>query len=151
MIRRLALVCAMSLRQAMPVRGQVVNGAFARELRGCWAITVGTFTGSPVDSGMTTLPNTVRLDTLSGPADFAGYIYGWRVEAVPLTPTTIHGVGSFVKAGTDSVVLSFSTGFTGLDILVAKGAKEMKGEATLWTDYGTSQRAPIALHRIRCP
>jgi hypothetical protein len=151
MIRRMIVVCAMSLSQAVPLQGQVANVAFARALRGCWAITVGTFTGSPIDSGMTTLPDTIRLDTLPGPVDFAGYRYGWRVEAVPITPTTIHGVGSFVKAGTDSVALSFTSGFTGLAILVANGATEMKGGATLWTDYGGSQRAPIALRRIQCP
>lgn len=135
---------------AAPVEGQAADSSRVRGLQGCWAITIGEFTGTAVDSGMTNLPAVVRLDTVPG-SDVFGRPEGWRVQSLPLATPHLWGVGVFKPVGADSVVVSWTSGFVGIRLGLVPRDEGLFGEALAWTDYGGQQQAPVALHRTACP
>lgn len=136
--------------QLSSLAAQSVDSQRVAALAGCWAVKVGTFQGSRVDSGMTTLPTMVRLDTLPG-KDFMGDRSGWLVLGHPRANGSMYREGSFAPVGRDSVRLSWSTGFVGLTIEARATAQQMDGVAIAWTDYSGQQQAPIMLLRSTCP
>lgn len=145
------LAVGIGLIVAAPVEGQVPDSSRVRELRGCWAITTGEFTGTAVDSGMTSLPSVVRLDTVPG-SDFLGRPDGWRVQSLPLATPHQWRVGVFKPVGDDSVVVSWTSGgFVGVRLALVTEDEGMRGEAIAWTDYGGQQQAPVAMRRTACP
>lgn len=136
--------------QLSAVAAQSVDSQRVAALAGCWAVKVGEFQGSKVDSGMTTIPTMVQLDTLPG-KDFWGDRSGWLVRGHPGANGSRYREGNFAPVGRDSVRLSWSTGFVGLTIEVLATAQQMDGVATVWTDYNGQQQAPIMLLRSTCP
>ncbi len=152
MIKPMTTALALTIVAALPseLSGQTANSQRVAALTGCWALTVGEFQGTKIDSGMTTLPAMVQLDTLPG-KNFFGERSAWLVRGHPSTNGSTYREGQFAPVGRDSVWLSWSSGFVGLTIGVLATAQQMEGFASAWTDYGGEQRAPITLRRSTCP
>lgn len=146
---RRAVAVVVLLGQVAACRSEEIAPPTWRDLLGCWEVSVGRFEGTSIDSGMTTMPEVVRLDSVPG-INWLRDPIDRRVEAVPLDAVTEHKAGSYKLVGGDSLILSWSTGFTGLDIRVSTRSTPMRGEAQLWTDYSGFQRAPVELGRVGC-
>ena len=125
----------------------------AQALVGCWATTVGTFKAMSkygVDSGQTNVPPRVRFDSAPG-RSIANQPLGRLLRAIPGFSGTQYRDGYWVIGEHDDIGLTWSTGFTGLGMSVRQTGDTLRGYAKVWTDYGGDQRAPVTLHRIRCP
>lgn len=133
-----------------PLAAQSVDAVRAKALAGCWAVHVGTFKGSRVDSGMTVLPTIVKLDTLPG-ADIWGEPYGRLLLGLPDTKGRYYRRGFYELKGADRIRLIWASGFTSMSIEATTTAQRMRGTAQAWTDYGGQQTAPITLTRTTCP
>lgn len=147
-VRGLALFALMTALP--PLAAQSVDAVRAQALAGCWAVQVGTFKGSTVDSGMTVLPTVVKLDTLPG-ADIWGKPFGRLLLGLPDTTGRYYRRGFFELKGANRIRLIWASGFTSMSIDATTTAERMRGTAQAWTDYGGEQVAPITLTRTTCP
>ena len=130
-----------------PTPVQRADTARARTLAGCWTTKVGKFKGRPVDAGMTDVPKLVKLDTLPG-IDSYNEHRDWLVHGFN-QPTYVDGL--FVLMPRGSVLISWSTGFTSLEISAKVFDDRMLGTAEAATDYGGMMRAAIVLVKAPCP
>jgi hypothetical protein len=147
--RPVALAMILLATAPSRVSGQAVDSQRVVALAGCWAVTTGDFTGPPVDSGMTTLPSIIELDTMPG-KDIFGRRSEWLALGHPSTGASRYRSGTFAPMGSDSVRISWSISVVGLEINARVKADMMDGVAIAWTDYGGEQRAPITLRRAGC-
>jgi hypothetical protein len=124
-----------------------------RTLAGCWTMAVGPFTAVTemhIDSGMTNVPERVRLDTLPG-VGLYGEPRGSLLRAIPDERGSRYRDGFFTAVGADSSRLVWSNGFTWLTIDARVTSQTMRGVARAATDYGGEMRAQVTLSRIACP
>jgi hypothetical protein len=134
-------------------RAQQDQNTKANALRGCWKLEVGTFQLSQsthVDSGQTTLPQFIQLDTVAG-RSFFGRSLGRLVRALPGKADTYYRDGYYTFPHPDSVHIDWTNGFVGMELAFPFDTVVMRGRAEAWTDYGGDERAPVTIRRSLCP
>ena len=127
--------------------------AQAQTIVGCWKVDPGKFsvTGrTGADAGQTILPSVVQFDTVPGKSLY-GEPFGRLVRGLGADNGTQYRDGYYVLSGPDSLRVDWTTGFTGMTLMLRLGNAVMHGRASAWTDYMGEERAPVVLRRAVCP
>lgn len=122
--------------------------AMVRKLSGCWTVTLGAYAPAMdlgADSGYSRPPKRIDLDSVRG-SRLASY--GWTIRPSLGIPTSIDESSYFNPIGADSVLLIWTTGFSGLKIRAAIGNDTLRGVATPFWDFPrAAQHAQVVLVR----
>lgn len=108
--------------------------AQASSWTGCYDLEIGSWS-RPVggDSLYYSPPGRIRLDSLPAEGHFSDPT-GYRVHPAPGSPPSIHDHVSWKPTGADSIVISWSTGFSGLQARMIREESLLRGQASTFTD-----------------
>ena len=154
--RRSFLVVALSCGSALAARRAGAQREATRVgglVAGCWRLEPGSFVtlhGVPADPGQAVLPSVLSFDTVPG-MSWNNRRVGQRVRSLRDTTVTRYRTGYYRFVPPESVLVDWTNGFVGLSLELQVDSLTMSGRATVWTDYGGSQRADVTLRRTVCP
>src|SRR5215471_15199381 len=127
--------------------------AKAQRIVGCWRVEPGKFSvvgRIGVDPGQTKLlPPVVQFDTVPGKS-WSGEPWGRLVRGLAGDNRTRYRDGYYLLSGADSLRVDWTSGFTGMTLLLRLDTVAMHGRASAWTDYSGGEEAAVVLRRAAC-
>lgn len=147
-MRHSSLLLALSILAAVPTAAQPQQGRFA----GCYDVAIGPWTPDGrigPNSLYTSPPPRIRLDSLPSPDDAGRDVL--KVHPAPGSPPSIHRFATWQVVGGDSVLIVFTTGFSGFLMRLAPRGRDLHGRAqSTWDFTRERETAPAVARRVSC-
>ena len=123
-----------------------------KALVGCWEISLQPW-HPPMrlaeDTIYSTPPKAIEIQGVRGTEAFE--TRGWRVRTAPGVPLGVHSFSFVAPLSPDSVRIIWTTGFSGLTMLLELRGDTVRGQAeTFWDFDRPHQTADAMLTRVPC-